>query len=449
MINQLRRVKSRMGPLWWHGLLMFMVMRCGDFVNLYIGMFLVPEILAKESLGAVIPLTKLAALVGVPIGIIGQTGRKYTNVFLVKGDFGKIRRMLRDLGIASSVLSVLVVVAFLACWPLIEERLKVDDHARLIAMLIAATAVISCWLPVVSMVVQGLKGFYVITFSQLARPVVRLGVILATLVSLQVAGYLLANVLSMLCALVFLAIWLIRRFPKGEPSSCYRSHIPEMLRYTMPIALIVIVQGLQVALEPWIIRQRLPYVDSAGYYIAAMFGDIPRWVAPALLPFLFPLVSERFERGDSTRDLHLQTLGFALLIGGGISVGLFFCGEWLVTLRPAWSAYAAYANFMCPISVIATIDVLLTTHMTHENASRRFHYLRYYVPLLMGEVVLLYGAMGWSFFRAWLPSGLWEGVDALIHRDLTFIVGFMLAARVLLALCLACDVMWGRSNRRA
>ena len=447
MLRHVRALKQKLGPLWWHTFLMFSVCRIGDVVNLYIGMFLVPEVLEAEALGSVIPLTKLVALIGIPLGIVAQTGRKYINVFLVAKDYGKIRRLLRDLGIISSILSIVVVVVFWMCWPFIQERLKVESHSLLIALLIAASAVISCWLPMVSMAVQGLKNFYKLTASQIIRPVVRLVVILTALASLQVAGYLLANVLSMACVLAFLAFGLVRHFPKGVEGRGYSSHVPEMLRYALPIAAVVIVQSLQISIEPWIIRQRLPFGDSAGYYIAAMFGDIPRWVAPAMLPFMFPLVSERFERGDSTRDLHLQALGFVLLIGLSISVFLLFCGEWILSLRPAWSQYAAYATFMFPISIIATTDILFNIHITHENACRRFRYLRYFVPVLLCDVVLLYGFMGWGFFKPYLPLELWSAVEGFVHRDLTFIVGFMLAVRLVLASFLAIDVMRGRTAR--
>jgi len=446
LLAPLRVLRAKLGTLWWHTFLMFCVCRLGDVVNLYIAMVLVPDVLQEAELGSVIPLTKLAVLIGTPLGIIGQTGRKYISVFLVAGDYGKIRRLLRDLGIISSIVSVAIVLVFLVCWPAIQERLKVTSHTHLTAILIAATAIVTCWLPMATMAAQGLKGFYKLTASQIVRPVVRLTVILVALAGLQVAGYLLANVLSMAFVLAFLVVGLVRHFPKGFASRDYRLHVPEMFRYTWPIAALVIVQSLQVAIEPWIVRQRLPLGDSAGYYIAVMFGDIPRWVAPAMLPFMFPLVSERFERGDSTRGLHLQSLGFVLLVGLGMSLFLFFFGEWLLNLRPAWAEYSAYAAFMCPLSVIATADVLFNTHITHENACRRFRYLRFYVPILLCDVGLLYGAMGWALFKKWLPIDIWNTVEAFIHRDLTFILTFMLVARLVLAAFVGLDVIRKRSR---
>ena len=51
---------------------MFVSSRAGDLVSVCIGLFIVPDMIAEEKLGTVLPLVKLAGLVGVPLTVVGN-----------------------------------------------------------------------------------------------------------------------------------------------------------------------------------------------------------------------------------------------------------------------------------------------------------------------------------------------------------------------------------------
>jgi len=424
--------------------------RLGDVVNLYVGMLLVPAVVSQERLGAILPLLTLAPLVAVPLSVVVQTALKYLNVFHVRGEHGKVKAILHDLGILTTILSALVFV-FLWCGRgFILKRLKVD-HAHILWLVAASGIARSCWMPVARKTSEGLRKFYSLIVSNVLGPVARLACILLLLRRFQLSGYLAANVASSLAVVLFLA-WGIRRYwDTRTVRESYRSHWPEMLRYLLPIAVLTLSSTLQLAAEPWIIRQRLPTVDSAGYYVAAMFGMIPRYLSAAIVPFFFPLVSERFERGESTHRMHTQVLGAVLCVGGVVSLFLFFSAGWLLSLHSAWRPYALHAPFLWKVGAITTLTSFTNCHVLHENACRRFTYLWYYVPIVILEIGSLYGLMGWPVFRPWLPEGVWLFVNGLIVRDLQFIVSFMLGARLLTSLCVIVSLrgVWHNRGRSA
>lgn len=419
---------------------MFCVCRLGDVVNLYIGMFLVPDVIDKSELGSVIPLTRLAALVGVPFAVLARSASKCINMLLNREEYGKIKSILRHLSFLAASISILIVGFGWLLWPFVMERLKVSTFGTLIGILIVTTAVVACWLKPLTMATQGLRGFYRLTLAKVLGPIARLVAIVFFLQSLQVAGYLLASVVSSLAIVALLSVGVVREFPKSVARVSYREHWPMLKRYAFMILAATVATNLQNTVEPWVIRQRLSLDASAGYYITALFGNIPRFVAPAMLPFMFTLVSERFERGESTRLMHRQSLGFVLLVGLFSGAVVFFLGERILLMRETWSLYVSYAPFMFPLSLIATVDVLLGVHITHENACSRFRYLRYYVPVVMGGAALLYSLMGWGFFKPYLPASIWLAVDGFVVRDLTFIVGFMVASRLVLLFFMSFDI---------
>jgi hypothetical protein len=410
--------------------MMFIVSRAGDLVSLYIAMFLVPDWLTEEQRGAVIPVVRLTALVGVPLGILGVVATKFINVMLVRGEEGRIKAFLRDLGWISAALAAALIAGLYLAWEFIAVRLQISDR-RLLPMM-ALMIALACWSPVANTVSQGLKHFYRLSLTRLVGPLARLAVVALLLAPLGLVGYMAGQVAGTLAIVVLLGGPVGRYLRRDIRAAPYRDLLPQMARYGAPLALVALAAALQQTTEAWVIRQRLT-ADSAGYYTAAMFGVIPMWVAPAMTPFLFPLVSERFERGESTRRMHLQSLAFVAAVGAGIALLLLFCGGWLLSLREKWSADAAYAPYMWRIALVTTLDQVMACHFTHENACSRFAYLRWFVPVALLSSGVLYTLMGWSFVAPFLPDGLWRAVDGAIPANLDFVIGFMLCAR---ALCL-------------
>ncbi len=447
MLQRLKALKHKLGPLWWYTALMFGVARLGDIVNLYIGMFLVPSVISQEQLGAVLPLLKFSMLAGVPLLIIVRTGLKFLNVFHVAGEKGKIKAVLRDMMAVTTVLSVAVLGLLWVGRDFLRERLGFED-SQTIWLVGALGIVLTCWVPLATMASQGLKRFYGLIVSNLLAPVVRVVAILLLLQRFQVAGYLASSLASSLVVVVFL-IWGIRRFwQPGTVAASYRAHRSEILRYMLPIGLFSIALTGQQAMEPWIIRQRLPLEESAAYYIVALLGNIPLFLSTALTPFLFPLVSEQHERRQATHRTQIQVLSIMAAVGGAIVVVYALFGEQILALHPAWRTYLRFAPFVWHFALISTLSAVINLHLWVENACRRFSYLKYFVPTVFVELTVLYALMGWPFFKRWLPDALWQAVDSIIVRDLSFIFLFMLSARLLTVAMVLLEIRGSKAKRR-
>lgn len=440
-------IRKRIGPLWWYSALMFVFARLGDVVNLYVGMFLVPAVITRDRLGAILPLTSMAAFVSLPLAIVVQAALKYLSIYEAAGQSGKSKALLRDVIRLSLVMAVVVAGYSWFGSAFVQRRLKLESPA--IMWLVAAVGVSSCVKPVMVMAAQGLKTFYRLIVSNLLAPLSRVVAMVLLLGAFQLSGYLAATLVSNVVVILFLLHGLRPLLRRELASESYRADWRGIGRYLVPVGVTLLVLTLQQAVEPWVIRQRLPALDSAGYYVAAMFGNIPGYLGGAIIPFLFPLVSEAYERGDATRRMHVQAVAVTFLMGLAFTLVTALAGGWILGLQPAWREYSGFSGYIWQVSLMTTLYVALNCHIMHESACRRFRYLWYLVPAVLLEVALLYGVMGWPFFRPWLPAGLWNAVNSVVRRDLQFVVFFMLASRALVAAGLAIDLALHRASTPA
>jgi hypothetical protein len=108
----------------------------------------------------------------------------------------------------------------------------------------------------------------------------------------------------------------------------------------------------------------------------------------------------------------------------------FFNGAWVLDLFSPWRSFVPYTPIIALMSLITTIDVLLSFHFLHENACRRFPYLKVFIPVVLLELVVLYGLNGWSYLQAHLPAELWGFVETHVRGSLGATLLIMLSARL-------------------
>lgn len=439
-----QRLRNRLGTLWWYSSLQFCVSRFGDVVNIYIALVLVPDVIPKEQLGVVLPLTQILLFVNLPFSVILQTALKFLSVFHAEGEFGKIKKLLRDMAVLSMALSAIVVSCLLFGTGFVQARLKFHDPW--VIPLIAGIGIVSCWQGVTTAAIRGLQEFRWFIIHSLLAPFVRIVFIALLLRRFQLSGYFATALFVGLSVVSVNLLGLRRHLGRSVLMESYHSHLSEMGRFLIPIALMMSAMMIQTVVEPWVIRHRLAAADSAGYYMVAILGGIPAFMGAAIAPFFFPIISRKHERGESTRRMHGQALMFTLILSGAAALLMGLFGSKILCLRKSWKLYSAYAPFIWQMGLMGTLRAVSIIHMTHEAACRRFGFLWYSVPILFLEAALLYALMGWGFFRSLLPAGIWQAVDTFIVRDLQFVFSFMLGARLMLALCVLVDILAARSG---
>lgn len=403
-------LRNRMGELWWYTLLCFIVCRLGEIVNLYIGVFLVPKVLPAEELGAVTPLMSIGTFVGLPIAILLLPVGKFLNVFAARKEYGKVKALLLDSLYINLFFAVIVLIWLIFTGDALLLRMHVADRRILIP--VAGFAIFSCLDPIISSAQKALKCFKSTLVAGFVSPYIRLICMFLLLAPLGAFGYLSAQLLCSLwaigCALI--ALYLYLRKCGGRQS--YREDIRDMIAYSMPLLAITIASRITGPVETFVIRHRLPESVSAGYYFSTMFGMIPGYATAALVVYFWPIVSDKFEKGESTEKLLAQSMFFNLVIGGLALLAVSLVVPYVFRLPGPWRGYEEYSRYVWQAGLITLLKSVQAIYTSHQSACRRFVYVRYMVPLMFLEAAVLYGLPAWQVAAPYVPHALLTFVDS-------------------------------------
>ena len=442
----LRGIKGRLGPLWWYAAWMFAAGRMGDAVNLYIGLWLAPRFVTQAELGALLPVINVSTVYVLPLSVLLLPVPKFLNTFAARNETGKARALLRDTLAVSGAYALAMAGFVLWTGDAMLLRLKLADPRLL--WLMAGFALLSLLSPVAAAAQQAFKLFKSMVAAGAASPWVRLAGMLVFLPALGGLGYLLAQLGlgAVGIGIAGAAVWLAaRRMGRCEP---YRAHWGEMARYAVPLVLGMLAGRVQGPVESLVIRQRLAEEVSAGWYYVVMFGMIPAYFTGAVTPFLWALVSDRFERGERTEGLMWQSLAFNFAVGGAVALAAYFLAPPLFQLPwdVPWKPYAEYAGYVWVVCLMNVVRGGTAVFTAHETACRRFGYMWYSIPASLVCSLLLYVLPGWVFFKPWLPRGFWEWCDARIVVSLDLLLGVMLASSFAVLLGMAAQ-LWMRRKK--
>ena len=446
MTGLVERVRIWLGPLWWYSAMMFGVQRFGDVINLYIGLWLVPKWIPPAELGALLPLGQIGGMLGLPLAILLMPFTKFLNAFGAKKEFGKVKALLCDALLVTAITSGVVAAYTWHVAPFIFERLRIDG--TVLVWLLCGIAVSSAFLPVLNNGLQALKLFRCMGTVGLASAPVRLVFLFALLPVLGLTGFFSAQLLFNVTA-AGVSIWGLRKvLTKEVRRESYWEHRGEILRYTLPVALLMAVNTLGTTAQLLVIRQRLPDVESAAYYFASRFSEIPNILWGAIAVAFFPLVSEAFETGKDTRRILVQVL--LITVGGGaIVAAMLGCGmDWLFGHVSKWQDYQPYAYLVGWLAMANVFRVAFACFSTHEMACRRFGFAIYSVIISLVEAAILVSLTGYGFFTPYLPAAWVDWMASLKAARLEFIVGVMFASAFAVFLALILQMTFCRAGAK-
>lgn len=443
----LSRIHARLGDLWWYTILLFVAQRIGDVINLFVGLWLVPKYVPQQELGAVLPLTQLVSFIGLPLGILAIPFMKFLGVYAERGEYGKVKSLLRDVFVGTGILAAVTLVMAWLVFPFFFERCRIAKGS--LELLIILGSLIGALATIFNNAVQGLKLYDATVWFNLLMAPVRLGVMVITMPFRALSGYFAGQVASP-CVPVLGALWALRkRFDKTVRTVPYlREDFGAMLRYTWPIAVWTTVGMISSMVDHLVMRHRLPDFESAGYYVITRFTDIALYFGNAFIVFLFPMVAQMKAKGRESQKILLQSVGGTAAGGAMVGFVLLFTGTWLLELNALWADYASLSRFMLPICLLNALALSCNCLFTYEMAQGRFRFLWYAVPVQGMKCLFLYVTTGVSFFEGMVPASIVDAVNAWKPCSLSFWIGTLLVTHVVFALLLFVDVFGWKGKER-
>lgn len=421
------RVRARCGEFWWWSALIFLSCRIGDAINAFIGLWLVPRFVNPDELGATLPLFHICAVFGLPISVFIYAFSRWLTLYAARGELGKVKRLLRLVLGGVTVAFVVAVLSARFLMPHIFERLRIAEGS--LGLLIICNGMIGPVAMTFNNALQGLKRFGAMSIINFISAPARLVAMLAAMPFRALSGYLVGQMASPAMTVAISAFSLRRELGSGVKSEPIgREDVLKMVRHTMPTAVYVVLTTVFAAWQALLVRQRLPEVESAAFYIVSRLAEVATYAGVSLTMVAFPLAAEASEKGAAESMRVLKRLLWGTFLPGAILTLLFvFVARPVMRLVPVWAAYESYSGLMPLYSLRLTLTAVFAAFAACEIAAARFRFLWYFVPLATFETLGLLSLTGYGAFQGILPDAAVDWMRSLNAASLQFFLWWMVA----------------------
>lgn len=417
----MNRIHARLGDLWWYTILLFCAQRFGDVINMFVGLWIVPKYVPMEELGAVMPLTNIVSVIGIPLSIIAIPFLKFVAVFAEKKEFGKVKALIRDTFIGTGVFALLTILIAYLILPLFFERLRVENGS--LAFLLVAITILTAVSNITLNAVSALKMFsQTILYGLIAAPL-RLVLMIMLMPFRPLSGYVVGSAAAPLANIVG-PIFALRKFfrsnIKAEPY--WEEYGRDILKYTWPLIVMTIVNSVCSNMDTLVIRHRLSEFESAGYYIVTRFSDITIQLGSVFTAFILPLLAGKNGHDKESHKIIAHSSLGILVVGTVVSLFLMLFGNELLTLKAEWGKYSILASQMVVCALNSTISTAAGCIMFASIARNQFVFLWVYTPINLLKSFFIYATTGYAFFEEMLPAHLISQIAAANPCRLSFVL---------------------------
>ena len=439
----LDKIHARLGDFWWYSLMLFMACRAADGLNMFVGLWLVPKYVEPSELGAVMPLTSLANFLAIPIAVFAMTFRNELTSLAVNRQFGKMKTLMRSVFIATAIFLFLAIIVCRIVLPAYLERIRVAEGSLGIVILVSSfVATVS---PIYTNALQSLKKFKANSLISLIGAPIRLLTMLVTMPLRALTGYFVGQTAPSAFSIVGSVIALRKELSVPAEPYWNREIIRRFGRLFLIFGISTFAGGISTLVESTVLRQRLPELDSAAYYMVTRFSDIAGFLAASLSFTLFPFTADLAAKGKDTRPLILKTSA-AVFVTNAALAGLFcLFGERTLALLPHGSEYASFWWAIPWIIAITSINLSCSLYFTAETSAFRFGYMKWLPPLTLLYPVALLFVTGHGYFTTFLPNSWAEYLSSHNVTTLSAMLWWMTANA--LARAIGCTIAMIRNKR--
>jgi len=429
----LDKLHAKLGDFWWYSLMIFAASRVSDALNVFVGLWLVPKYIDPSELGAVLPLTQFSIFLAIPASVLATTLMKELTTLSARGEYGQMKNLMRGIFLCTAVFLVLAIVAARLLMPLLLERLRVGEGS--LCILVLASGFIGAAAPVYLNALQALKKFKTLSFINIASAPVRLCTMLVAMPFRPISGYFLGQTATPAFHIVASLLALRKELKVKAVRYWSMPVVRRLFLFFCGIALYNLSSSLANLIEQTVIRQRLPDLDSAAYYMLSRFSDISGFIIAAMLTIMFPFTAELAEQGKDTRPLVVKSSLATLAISAVLALGFAIFGEQILAILPHGSDYRTYAWALPWMIGITAVGGIFGFYVTAETSAARFGFLKWWAPLHIAYPVCLLLVTGHGYFVEWLSPGMRQFLNKINVLSLTDMLWWISAVTLIRTLC--------------
>jgi len=382
--------------------MLFCACRAADVLNAFVGLWLVPKYVDPSELGAVLPLTQFANFLAIPVSVFAMTFMKEITVLATNKEYGKMKSLMKGVFIGGGIFLAIALVTTKFTLPHFLERIRVEEGS--LGILIVSVGFIGAVAPVYSNALQALKRFKTISFLNIISAPIRFLSMVLTMPFRALSGYFVGQAATPAFSIIA-SVWALRK-ELSVPAEPYWSY-PVFQRFItvfIGIAACTYASSILGLVEQTVLRQCLPDIDSAAYYMTTRFSDIACFMHSALTMVLFPFTTSLAAEGKPTRPLVVKSSLAMIATGIFIALVFSFFGGQILTILPNGNKYAPYTWMIPCLIMITSISSIQSFHTNTEASAGRFGFLKWWVPVNLIFAIGLISITNYEYLIPYIPS---------------------------------------------
>ena len=413
--------------------MLFCACRAADLLNAVVGLWLVPKYVDTTELGAVQPLTQFANFLAIPVAAFANTFRNELTRLSIGKEFGKLKTLMRGVFAATAVFLFLAIIAARFLLPAFLERIRIVEGS--LGIVIIAASFVGAVAPIYTNALQALKKFKAQSVLSIVGAPVRLIAMLVAMPFRAITGYFVGQAATPAFSIVASVFSLRKELSvKAEPYWT-RETIKKFSALFILFLAMVGADGIYGLVESTIIRQRLPDIDSAGYYMATRFSEIATFLLGAVNIALFPFTAELSAKGKDLRPIILKSTAASLAFSSLIALPFLFFGRTIISALPHGDLYAAYWWTIPWLIGIGALVAIVMLYVTGEMSANRFSFLKWYLILDLAYPILLLLVTGHGYFSKIIPDSWTAFLTVHNIYSLSTMLWWMTAVNTAKAVC--------------
>lgn len=443
----LTKLHAKLGDFWWYSIMLFCACRAADVLNALVGLWLVPKYVEPSELGAVMPLTQFANFLAIPIAAFASTFRNEISYLSIEKEFGKLKSLLRGIFIATAIFLILAIIIARFTLPAFLDRIRIVEGS--LGIIIIATSFISAIAPIYSNALQALKKFKEQSLLNIIGAPIRLLTMLAAMPFRALSGYFIGQ-MSMPIFTIVSSIVSLRKELAVKAEKYWTDQTLKKCSALFTVFLILAgVSGVYNLVESTIIRQQLPDLDSAGYYMATRFSEMATYLYGAMIFAFFPYAADLAKKGNDRLNFVFKATGINIVFCTIIAFLFCFIAKPILAILPYGEQYTSYWWAIPWLIAITGISSLHGFFTTAEIAANRFGFLKWSIPLDIAYATLLLTISNPGYYAGILPVSWTDFLTRHGIYSLITVLWWMTAINSIKALACLIAIIWTKSHSSA
>ena len=396
------KLHSKLGDFWWYSIILFYACRLADGFNAFIGLLLVPKYIGTEELGAVLPLLSFAAFISMPANVFAMVFMKEIISLATHGEYGKMKSLMRGVFVGTGVLLLIAIVVSHFIFPLFLQRIRIEKGS--LGILILTSAFCSAVAPIYSNALHALKRFNAVALINVVSAPFRFLTMIIAIPFRALSGYFVGQIAQPTLMIVSSIFCLRKELSVPSEPFWNKTILHRIAIFFTFLMLYNISGGILGLIEQTVLRQHLPEIDSAAYYMATRFSEIAGLIGATFMTIMFPFTAEISAQGRSTRPLVIKSSLATIATSTVLALIFIAAGKPILSILPNGEHYSQFTWAIPWLIGISALSYIPSFHINTEVSAGRFHFLKWWIPLhiIYTSVIVLITEQ--EYFSKYLPE---------------------------------------------